>query len=358
MWRNFLILIFVLLFSSCSGILWQKTARVRKVPALTHPRLLEGELRLAIKNIHLLSGDSLKAFNKRNGIPENQLPTLRVWSALIRPFQNQKNVRCLLVQPKPTSIFKEPENGITIFYWDLGSALKEKDSIIVLRKFRYVCFDYKPDPGMDSIRYDRNKIPKYIRTFYTKSEPFLHLTEKIKQTAHQIAGREHNPFKQARLLHHWVHKNMTYIYPPKKRGATAALESMSGDCGQYADLFIALARSLNIPARLQAGFVFSAQRVSYHVWAQIYLPHTGWFPVDPTRKDGFGFLDNKRLIASVGMNIPLKFVPVWATYRNSEAEHGRTDFMQLATIVKSGFKASIITNITVIKDSLLTLPTH
>jgi len=118
-------------------------------------------------------------------------------------------------------------------------------------------------------------------------------------------------------------------------------------------LFIALARSLHIPARQQSGFVFSAERVSYHVWAEVYLPGSGWFPADPTRSNGFGFLDNKRLIASLGMNIPLLFVPHWATYNNSEAEQGRTPFMQLITIVKSGFKADISTDLNVLHDSLL-----
>jgi len=100
----------------------------------------------------------------------------------------------------------------------------------------------------------------------------LNQTPEIKMSADSIVKRENNTFKQARLLHQWVNEKMTYAYPPKARGACVALEYLSGDFGKYADLFIAFARSLRNPARLQAGFVFAAERISYHVWAEIYLP--------------------------------------------------------------------------------------
>ncbi len=75
--------------------------------------------------------------------------------------------------------------------------------------------------------------------------------------------------------------------------------------------------------------------------------------MDPTRENGFGYLDNQCSIASVSMNMPLKYVPEWATNQNSEVENGRTDFMQLVTIIKSGFRARIGTKPVVTKERLL-----
>lgn len=351
--RKLFVLAVLVFLISCFPIFKQTLPRVDQTE-WSHPRFLEGELRIVIKNIHLLNGDSLRFSNVQNHIPVNQPPTLLMWSSQIPNIASQRQVKIQRIDPPATDTFIDSENGNTILFWNLSHKLKEGDSLIIDRRFSYVCYDYKPQVNRDSVFWDWRHIPEPVKTFYTKSEPFLELTPEIKTLADSIVRGEKNPYKQARLLHHWVTANITYVYPPEKRGAMAAYQYRSGDCGQFADLFIALARSLGIPARLQAGFVFSKERVSYHVWAEIYLPNKGWFPVDPTRKNGFGFLDNKRLIASVGMNIPLKFAPVWATYQNSEVEDQHTDFMQLVTMVKSGFTADINTEPIVLKDSLLT----
>ncbi len=318
-----------------------------------HPRLLEGTLTLKIKDIHLFTGDSLKTHNRAQGIPETQPPTLLVWSPVIREFPSQRSVNLLSINPEPTQRFVDEENGNPIWFWDLSAKLASNDSLIIRRRFSYIIYDYRPLILSDSLSSAEFPIPDSIQTFYTKSEPFLQISDSLTQLARTITEGLFQPLQQARALHRWVFENMTYVYPPEIRGAQNALHTLRGDCGQYAALFIALARSLHIPARQQSGFVFSAERVSYHVWAEVYVAGSGWFPVDPTRSNGFGFLDNKRLIASAGNNIPLLFAPQWATYQNSEIEQRRTPFMQLATIVKSGFEARIDTEIRVIRDILL-----
>ncbi len=318
-----------------------------------HPRLLEGRLSVTFRKIHILKGDSLKRHNRVHGIPEAQPPTLLVWSPVIRTFPSQRNVRLLDIRPRPAQRFVDRENGNPIWFWDLSSQLSAHDSLTIQRRFSYIAYEYRPTVCADSGVASKGGIPDSIQTFYTKSEPFLQISDSLIRLARNITKGHSHPLAQARALHRWVHQNMIYVYPPEARGAQNALRTLRGDCGQYAALFIALARSLHIPARQQSGFVFSAERVSYHVWAEMYLSGSGWLPVDPTRANGFGYLDNKRLIASVGTNIPLLFAPDWAGYENSEVQGGRTPFMQLATIVSSGFEADIETHIQVIHDSLL-----
>ncbi len=318
-----------------------------------HPRFLEGILTLTIKQIHLLSGDSLKADNRAHGIPEMQPPTLLVWSPVIHAFPSQRNVQHLAIQPEPTHRFVDAENGNPIWFWDLSAELAANDSLTIQRHFSYIIYDYRPLVAADSLPPSEAKIPDSIQTFYTKSEPFLQASDSLTRLAREITKGLDRPLPQTRALHRWVHQNMAYTYPPEARGAQNALHTLRGDCGQYAALFIALARSLHIPARQQSGFVFSSERISYHVWAEVYFAGSGWFPVDPTRANGFGFLDNRRLIASAGNNIPLLFAPDWATYANSEVEQGRTPFMQMATIVKNGFKADIRTDLHICRDYLL-----
>jgi len=62
----------------------------------------------------------------------------------------------------------------------------------------------------------------------------------------------------------------------------------SGACRDYATLMIDALRSLGIAARFVSGYVYSpggafdASAGATHGWVQCFLPHCGWFPVDPT----------------------------------------------------------------------------
>jgi len=147
--------------------------------------------------------------------------------------------------------------------------------------------------------------------------------------------------------------HLTYEYPPEERGVRNAFKTRCGDCGQYSALFITMARIAGIPARQQSGFNFYPGNTGAHVWSEIYLPVKGWVPVDATRDDGFLHLDNRRLIASLGLNIPLVNAPTWATFNNSEVEAGQTDFMQMFTLVSFGLKESIIPERTVFRSVAL-----
>ncbi len=344
-------IIIAVIFSSCSGI-----SDIQNYPAPTsingfsNPRDVEGELIVNITNIQPLSGDSLIAWNKRNNNPLDQKPTLMLWSSEIKDQTNQRDVKNLECSIEPTDKFEDKENGNTILYWNLSDELSKVDSIKIVRRFTYTDYDYKPNVDKNIVAEKWNTIPKALKVFYTKSEPFLEQTKEIKETSAEIVGSETNPLVKAEKIFRWVRDTMKYVYPPEHRGAIAALKTCKGDCGQYSALFIDLARCAGIPARQQSGFVFVPEKIGYHVWSEIYLPVYGWVPVDATHDDGFLHIDNQRLIASVGMNIPIKHAPDWANYGNSEVENGRVDFMQLVSTVMSGVKADVNTQRIILKS--------
>jgi transglutaminase-like putative cysteine protease/predicted glutamine amidotransferase len=74
--------------------------------------------------------------------------------------------------------------------------------------------------------------------------------------------------------------------------ATTAFEvyvNRRGVCQDFTNLFICLARLLNIPARYTCGYVHTgpkaenqAQSEASHAWVQLYLPEVGWKGFDPT----------------------------------------------------------------------------
>jgi transglutaminase-like putative cysteine protease/predicted glutamine amidotransferase len=62
-----------------------------------------------------------------------------------------------------------------------------------------------------------------------------------------------------------------------------------GVCQDFTNLFICLARLLNVPARYTCGYVHTgpkaenqAQSEASHAWVQLYLPEVGWKGFDPT----------------------------------------------------------------------------
>lgn len=62
-----------------------------------------------------------------------------------------------------------------------------------------------------------------------------------------------------------------------------------GVCQDFANLFICLARLLNIPARYRVGYIYTGtdyenkqQGDATHAWVELYLPNIGWMGFDPT----------------------------------------------------------------------------
>lgn len=64
----------------------------------------------------------------------------------------------------------------------------------------------------------------------------------------------------------------------------SVIERRKGTCSEYANLFIALMRCRNIPARLAVGYIYSPQYKAFgsHAWAECYIEGVGWSAVDPT----------------------------------------------------------------------------
>ena len=71
--------------------------------------------------------------------------------------------------------------------------------------------------------------------------------------------------------------------------ALEVLRTKVGDCNEHTALYVAMARSLGIPARIAVGLVYVRGITGafyYHAWPEVYLDEGGgrglWLPVDPT----------------------------------------------------------------------------
>jgi len=68
--------------------------------------------------------------------------------------------------------------------------------------------------------------------------------------------------------------------------AREVLRTRIGDCNEHTALFVAMSRSIGIPARIAVGLAYVHGAFYYHAWPEIYLNENGsrglWLPVDPT----------------------------------------------------------------------------
>jgi len=154
---------------------------------------------------------------------------------------------------------------------------------------------------------------------YLDSEKFIESNDtSIINTAKEITSGKANNCEKAYAIFNYMGDTMQYkkVSLDKTGGALEALNNKSGDCTYYADLFTALSRASNIPARFVDGLFYTGdeekddiKQKETHSWSEVYLSGTGWTPVDPTGAgsnpnayDYFSQADGKHIIMVRGRN--------------------------------------------------------
>lgn len=88
-----------------------------------------------------------------------------------------------------------------------------------------------------------------------------------------------------------IHEDYTYQSQSTSLDTTPyeVYVARKGVCQDFANLFICLARLLNIPARYRTGYIYTGsdyenkiQSDASHAWVEVYIPMVGWRGYDPT----------------------------------------------------------------------------
>ncbi|PIU76076.1 hypothetical protein COS75_00865 [Candidatus Pacearchaeota archaeon CG06_land_8_20_14_3_00_35_12] len=87
-----------------------------------------------------------------------------------------------------------------------------------------------------------------------------------------------------------------YSYFSEIKPASWVLQNKRGVCDEYTNLFIALCRALDIPARYVSGVAFSNINDSFeeHAWAEVYV-NGNWLPYDATFEQ-YGWVDATHIV--------------------------------------------------------------
>lgn len=122
---------------------------------------------------------------------------------------------------------------------------------------------------------------------YLRPEPFIESdAPEIKAEAEKmvagITGVRERAERLTREVNQLVEKRPTVSLP----SALEVLRTKMGDCNEHTALFVALARSIGIPARINVGLAFVRGAFYYHAWPEVFIEESKgrglWLPVDPT----------------------------------------------------------------------------
>ncbi|RKX57005.1 MAG: hypothetical protein DRP29_08935 [Thermodesulfobacteriota bacterium] len=119
---------------------------------------------------------------------------------------------------------------------------------------------------------------------YTNFTQYADCSEEMSRTASEIVRGSRSVLEAGLKLAKWVHNNIDYdiFYGDTIKKASWVFENRKGVCDEYSNLYVALARSLGIPARFVSGTAYTniLDDFGAHAWAEFYAGK--WIPVDLT----------------------------------------------------------------------------
>ncbi|MBI2151497.1 transglutaminase domain-containing protein [Candidatus Woesearchaeota archaeon] len=153
------------------------------------------------------------------------------------------------------------------------------------------------------------KIPYPLQNI-ANVEKYTLPTEKIDSTnpaiiskARELSQGKDDLFEVVFSLANWVSENIKYdlndLTTNSAQKASWVLENKQGVCDEMTSLFVAMARSLGIPAKFVSGISYTenpevlaalGKHWAGHGWAEVYFPSVGWVSFDIAFNE-FGYID-------------------------------------------------------------------
>jgi len=120
---------------------------------------------------------------------------------------------------------------------------------------------------------------------------------KIIAQAKKLAEGEDDLYVVTYKIGKWTKENINYsldsLTAQASQNSVWVYENREGVCDELTTLFIAMLRSLGIPARFALGSSYTNAIGGFgnHAWAEVYFPEVGWVAFDPTYGQ-FGYVDS------------------------------------------------------------------
>lgn len=232
----------------------------------------------------------IKEYSYRNNKKyelKNAFVEILIGSGDFVQYQDDKSIT---LSPNPDEI-KEDEFGNKYAYYDLAG-LKPGAKFTITLKRNFEAGTYT------------ELIPTRTNTEYLESQAiYLMPQERVDSDDAEIISKAKeltedivSDYKKAQAIFEFINLNLEYVEDSAfaNKGSKSALKNMKGVCEEFATLFVAMCRAVDIPSRVIEGYRMQYIEVDYsgekvkekkldnHAWAEIYLQDFGWVPVEPT----------------------------------------------------------------------------
>lgn len=228
-------------------------------------------------------------------IPRGDLPangTLKLWVPVPIESGSQTNVTIVSVEPA-RYVKSSTGTGADLGLVYLEVPLEEVTGpfLNVSARFRFVQHEqrFRIDPA--HVQPCDTSDPEYLK--YTAPSGNIAITPGIQAKAREIVGNETNPYLMAEKVywdvvstHPYSHAPHIYLDFTGTPESVYVISTGIGDCASQSAYYVALLRSLGIPARATGGYQMIEGHADTHFWTGFYLKGHGWIPADVTAAEG------------------------------------------------------------------------
>src|SRR3989338_3747792 len=166
----------------------------------------------------------------------------------------------------------------------------------------------------EKIKFPLSDVPEEVKQFTKPSEIIDSDDEDVIGFASEIAEGEDDLYAVVHKAAEWTKNNIKYdlstLTAEVSQKASWVIDNRQGVCDELTSLFIAMLRSLGIPAKFVSGVAYTESELfpdnwGSHGWAEVYFPGYGWVPFDVTYGQ-FGYIDptHVKLKESIDSNDP------------------------------------------------------
>lgn len=151
----------------------------------------------------------------------------------------------------------------------------------------------------EKIGFPVQELPEDVIAYTKPSETIDSDNDAIVRLASELVKGEDNLYSAVFKIADWTKNNIEYnlstLTAEVSQKASWVLQNKQGVCDELTSLFIAMLRSVGIPARFVSGIAYTnselfPEKWGPHGWAEVYFPEYGWVPFDITYGE-FGWID-------------------------------------------------------------------
>lgn len=214
--------------------------------------------------------------------------------ALVPDIKKRQEIKIDSLEPKPIDLYQDEDGNYLAKY-----RLNPNSELEITLKGAVRSYGVQIDPEKGG---EFNQIPQELIQKYTKEDVYWEVNApEINETSKNLYDGTKNVSLNAQKIYKFLIDNYKYDFEVLKKNSIdryGALKTIKREarmgCMEFTDTFIALARSMGIPAREINGYAYSKDPEKnpinininegdrLHAWPEFYDPVFGWVQIDPT----------------------------------------------------------------------------